>query len=278
MTALATLLLARDRHLIEAAVEQRIAERAIFTKEVRQVTQGVHGQLLLTKVVVGVEIHVQVDANALKPVGRDIQHSGFHVDLDGPNVAEHVQKITNLLVPFWRGVNDEVVATSCFFCIQRREDFDGALGVPVVDDGIATPVGRDVLINQFQNGVDQLTTWDGIAVVVGVSKEAAATAAAEAATAAATAAALTTLLSTLTEGSAEVETRAVIEVGHGESEVTDVVDQRLIIAVKSAAAGHGQQAIANRIISTVFGGVSPIVDLLKDDAEGIFDLDRGHVN
>ena len=62
-------------------------------------TQQVHGQLLLTEVVVGVEVHVEVDANALEPVGRDVQHSGFHVDLDGPNITEHVQQINNLLVP-----------------------------------------------------------------------------------------------------------------------------------------------------------------------------------
>ena len=167
LTALATLLLARNWHLVEAAVEQRVTERAVFAKEVRQVTQRVHGQLLLTEVVVGVEVHVQVDANTLEPVGRDVQHSGFHVDLDGPDITEHVQQITDLLVPLRRGVDHQIVATRSLFSIERREDLDGALRVPVVHDGVTTPVGWDVLVNQLQNGVDQLTTWDGITVVVG---------------------------------------------------------------------------------------------------------------
>ena len=58
------------------------------------------------------------------------------------------------------------------------------------------------------------------------SEQAAAATAAEAATAAAAAATATALLTALVQSSTKIEPRTVVEVGHGEGEVTDVVTVR----------------------------------------------------
>ena len=228
--------------------------RSVRVEEVRKLEERVGLSSEIVHLGVGVEVEVHVEADLLEPLHVHGQQASLDVDLqraDGPQLVE--ETVDRPVIA--RGAGDDQVAVELLdLATLTAGRVPATLGVDDVLDDLDDLA--DQLVTGTTAGILALAGSAEDVVTVGLGLDVSERSAG--------------LTGCGGDRGAEVEVRGVVEVGHLEKQVSDVVDDRDLALAKSVLGGDHHHAV----LDAELGTVEVVTELLEHAAQGDFGGDR----